>query len=309
MRLLLFFVFACATVIQISAQNSPRPTSQQTLTVHPDPVTGKDAIINSYSINNTQNRNFANNVQFAAHSGTQNSIPFIVRGLIFFDFSSIPSGMKIDSAFLSLYSVDRNYGLFMHRNTDGPNAESIRRVTSPWSEATVTWNNAPSTTSINQVALAPSTSSTQDYVNINVTNLISDIHNSTTNYGMLFRQQIESNYRSLNFFSSVAPDSLKRPKLVVHYSPIATNINTASLRNTFSMAPNPAADFFKIKLHSDETVSVTIYNPQGQLVADYLKHNSTDEIPLDHLESGIYFVTVVQNDNSITKKIIVEYTN
>lgn len=306
MRLLLFFLFACATVIQISAQNSPRPASQQTLTLQPDPVTGKDAIINSYSLNNTQNRNFENNVQFAAHSGTQNSVPFIVRGLIFFDFSSIPSGMKIDSAFLSLYSVDRNYGLFMHRNTGGPNAAWIRRVTSPWSEATVTWNNAPSITTINQVALAPSTSSTQDYVNIDVTNLISDIHNSTANYGMQLRQQIESNYRSLNFFSSDALDSLKRPKLVVHYSPIATNIKSASLKNTFSIEPNPTADFFRIKLQSDKTVSVTIYNFQGQLVADYPKYNSTDEIPTNHLESGIYLVTVVQNGNSITKKIIVE---
>lgn len=290
---------------KVSAQSFPT-SSQHTLTLRPDSLTGKDALINSYNYNNFRNRNFASNVQLAAHSGTHSNTPFIVRGLLFFNLSNIPSGMNIDSAFLSLYAVDSNYGLFMHRNTGGPNAAWINRVISPWSEATVTWNNAPSTTVINQVALAPSTSSTQDYINIDVTNLFGDIHNATANYGVQIRQQIESNYRSLIFFSSDAPDSLKRPKLVVHYSAIATNIHAESQTNTYRFAPNPAREFLTIELPSNDPAHVTIHNLRGQLLADYPKYYSSVKVPTYYLESGIYLVTVVQNKSTIRKKIIVE---
>lgn len=54
-----------------------------------------------------------------------------MRGLLRFDLSSIPTGAAILSAHLYLYPVDSNNG----------QVNSIHRLTSNWTEATVTWNN------------------------------------------------------------------------------------------------------------------------------------------------------------------------
>ena len=107
-----------------------------------------------------------------------------------------------------------------HSTLSGPNAALLRRVTSPWSESQVTWVNQPGTDSIGQISLAPSTSATEDYLNIDVTNMIQDfVNDPSSNYGMMLQQESEIAYRSLVFASSDHPIDSLRPRLEITYSP------------------------------------------------------------------------------------------
>ncbi len=295
-RTTLFFTF-----LSIFSFYSP---AQSTLILQPGPNAGKDAIINELS--SQRNVNYASNVQLAAHSGTNSGIPFIVRGLFHFDLTAIPQGMQIDSAYLSLYSVDANYGLFFHRNTGGPNNALVKRVTSPWSEATVTWNNAPLTTSTNQVTLAPSTSQMQDYLNTNVTSVIQDIYSSPTNYGMQILQQIESGFRSLIFFSSDATDSLKRPKLVVHYSSISTSIDDVRVNNSeFNVFPNPTNGISYIEFNNQPNLNLSIIDVTGKEVASISNYKNLEQIDLSNYAKGIYFIRATNGSYTASKKLII----
>src|SRR5262245_59518500 len=106
--------------------------------LQPGAAAGKDAEIDTAGPTN----NFGDNSSLIINWGGV----FRSIGLIEFDLSSIPSGSTINSATLSLYhhsnsnNQGRTYDLF--------------RVTSAWSEATVTFNTAPT---FNGVAAASMT--------------------------------------------------------------------------------------------------------------------------------------------------------
>jgi hypothetical protein len=90
-------------------------------------------------------------------------------------------------------------------------------VTADWNPDSVTWNNAPPTTDMNESAVPASTTQwDNDAPNIDVTGLVNDMLN-TENYGFCLELQTEQTYRSLSFASCKVADSTKWPKLVVQY--------------------------------------------------------------------------------------------
>lgn len=74
--------------------------------------------------------------------------------------------------------------------------------------------------------------------------------------------------------------------------------------------PNPTDGIFNIEfeLEKKENVILKIYNQQGKAIyTDKIKKFNgyySNEIDLTKEESGIYFVRIIQNDNSVTKKIL-----
>lgn len=204
--------------------------SQVSIVLRPDSVAGKDALLDSQypTVNN------GTTPDFAAWSWTRNQGLSLTnaRSLIEFDLSSIPNCAVINSAKISLYC---NTTSSVTQLNSGNNAFSIQRITSNWSENSVTWNNQPSSTTLNQVSLAQSTSSTQNYENIDITNLIKDIkQNPTTSFGLMIKLLTESTYRSIIMSSSDHADSTKWPKLVIDYtSPPLTNNTINISQNTF----------------------------------------------------------------------------
>ena len=101
---------------------------------------------------------------------------------------------------------------------DGSNASVISRVVGNWTESTATWNNKPATTSANNVILPASTFSTQDYENIDVSNLVKDMYlDSTNSFGMMIQLLDETRRRGMYFASSDNANSSKHPKLVIYY--------------------------------------------------------------------------------------------
>lgn len=203
---------------------------QTTITITPDATTGKDALLVDRPTQS--NVNYGAEPDFASWAWTQSSTNTTARSLIDFDLSTIPAGAIITSASLSLYC---NTNSAYTQLQSGTNASYIERVTSPWNESTVTWNTQPTTTTINRVFLATSTTNTQNYTNIDITQLILDIQaNPSSGFGLMLKLQTESTFKAMIFASSDHGDILKRPKLQITYSLTPP----VPCQNTLTLQPN-----------------------------------------------------------------------
>ena len=276
------------------------------LTLRPGVDTGKDACI--VSKNNTTN--FGNNPDFPAVAWTNGGSPSNARGLLEFDLSAIPNGATISSAKLSLYSFNSPSN-GSHSTMSGSNESLLRRITSPWNENTVTWDNQPSTTTVNQVTLPASTNAIQHYLDINVTNLIQDMINDPSNsHGFLIQLVTEQYYRRMVFASSDASDTSLHPKLEICYIPnqAQTSEKIRKLDREFEMRiyPNPSSDFITLDLsdYEMETYSIEIVNSTGQTVSKQKIHSSKVVLDISSYPKGIYFIKVSSNNFIKTEKVI-----
>jgi len=136
------------------------------------------------------------------------------RALIHFDLSQIPAGAVITSAKLNLHATGPIGNAVGH--TGNANSSVLQRVTETWTENGATWNNQPATTSSNQVVLPASTSPTQDYLGIDVKQLVSDMLNYGNN-GFLLKLVSQTSPNALLFCSFDYQDASKRPSLDVQY--------------------------------------------------------------------------------------------
>ena len=206
---------------------------QISITIRPDSVVGKD----SWVASDFSNTNFSNYPTLGAISWTKNSgtVIFNSRGLLEFDLSAIPSCALINSAKISLYCNTTSDHTQLNSSYSGSNAAYLQRITSNWNEYTVTWSNQPTTTTANQVLLPQSSSATQNYENIDITNLINDMRqNPTTSFGLMLKLQTEAYYRSFIMSTSDHADSTKWPKLVIDYAnPVIANNTINITQNTF----------------------------------------------------------------------------
>ena len=95
---------------------------------------------------------------------------------------------------------------------------------------------------------------------------------------------------------------------------MSTGIEENNVLNELSIYPNPANDKATISLlsSSNETINYTLYDAQGKLieekVLDIHSGINTLEINVHQLQisKGIYFIKLVLEGKSITKKLVVE---
>jgi hypothetical protein len=156
--------------------------------------------------------------QIVIGAWTVNGNPVYHRLYLMFDYSAIPAGSTVLSAKLSLYANPNPLaGNFIDANYGTANSFTIQRITSAWNPANVSWNNQPTTTSTNQIIIPNSTSSFQNSVDIDVTQLVKDMQqNSNNGFGM--RLVTESYYNIRQYISSYNTDASKHPKLVIQYA-------------------------------------------------------------------------------------------
>ncbi len=227
--------------------------SQVTLVLQPGASDGKDADIRT-DYPSTPN---GGSQDFIANAWTAGMV-FVQRSLIEFDLSSIPQNALIISANLSLYANPTTGHSQHHSSLSGSNTAFLKRIVNHWNENAVCWNNQPGTTDMHRIILPQSTSSLQDYLNIDVTQMMQDMVTFPgTSFGMMFMLATEEHYRSLIFASSDHPNASLHPKLVITYDATATWVDTcivikvmedrgydADIRDDFPTSPNPASQDF-----------------------------------------------------------------
>jgi hypothetical protein len=135
--------------------------------------------------------NYGQNVAIHVSAWTWDAIPGINRGLIKFKLDQLPANSEIVKAELSLYHYEIDDKYWPMSNLSGSNEIYLKRVISDWSENEVTWNTQPETTDENQVILPESSSRTQDYLDIDVTQLINEMFVSGMNYGFMLQLATE----------------------------------------------------------------------------------------------------------------------
>ena len=87
---------------------------------------------------------------------------------------------------------------------------------------------------------------------------------------------------------------------------IQTAINTNNIDNFIKIFPNPAFDALYIKCSKNIKGNIYIYNILGKLVykaKESLIKNNVYKIDLFHQSTGIYFLKIISDDKSLTKKI------
>ncbi len=91
--------------------------------------------------------------------------------------------------------------------------------------------------------------------------------------------------------------------------PITTSINQIEKRSTLNISPNPANDILKITYQCDgfnKDVLAQIFNINMQVVKIIHLKNSTTQINISALPSGIYFIQLTNSKHNLTTKFIKE---
>ena len=191
----------------------PDPTQQETVVLQPANNPTESSVDSYYPT-----ANGVGGEQLGMMAWTHNGAPENVRTYIKFDQSAIPSSATIVSAKLSLFAIlNPLAGNFVDAHSGTNNSCFIQRITSAWSAATIKWTSQPSTTTQNQVTLPQATYAFENAIDIDVTQLVKDIHSSGNN-GLAIKLQNEVIYNGRQYYSSYTTTSPNnRPKLVITY--------------------------------------------------------------------------------------------
>jgi len=268
-------------------------------TIKPNSTQGKDAKVWSNGANN----NYANAGSITAYTWTNSGKTAVKRFFIEFDYSSIPSDAIITSASLSLYYNPSDiYESFDYHS--GTNDILIERVTGAWAESTLTWNNQPASTSTNRVSLAPSISKTQNYMDIDVTQLVMDMA-SQGNHGFLIKMKDEANpYRSVLFASSDHADDRLHPEIKICWKRDTTtmDIQKASAVD-FQIYPNPSNGTFNLLLSDFDVSGLDIFDMTGKRVSNY----ELDGNKVQLHDKGLFIIKVYDRaGRSAVKRVIIQ---
>lgn len=273
-----------------------------------------DVAIGYHDNYNTETNNYSKAIQNAAYklpgaSGGYNGN----RALLFFDLSYLSKNTKILSAKLNLYALVDN-GIPGH---SGNNSAYIQRIVNDWKENEVTWNNQPSTTNINEVSLSKSDSSNQNYLDIDVTNLFSDMI-QFGNYGIMLKLKNEDVGNALFFASKDFKQGSFSPTLDLCYQ----NIDSVIIDTNFAVViensknlvidlyPNPVDKTLNIYIPNFEKIlNYRIVDINGVEVITNKINDLKTEIDLSKFNNGtyIFILTDSNNKNLTTRKIIVNH--
>lgn len=92
------------------------------------------------------------------------------------------------------------------------------------------------------------------------------------------------------------------------YTPVVTGINEVAKTITCTLEPNPTEDYTYIYIDpaSDNNITATLYNSQGQLLKTYQNWHPSISYALNLTEypAGIYFLHLQTEKNHVVQKII-----
>ncbi|HKR06142.1 MAG TPA: DNRLRE domain-containing protein [Bacteroidia bacterium] len=266
---------------------------------------GEDATIDDYGPGN----NYPNEIEYFSGSWTINGTPVIWRNLFKFDFSSIPVNATIQSADLNLFYAPNNNFYADDTSLTSSNESTLQKVNSSWTENTVTWNNQPSTDTIGQVILPPTTFPNQDYLNMNVTGMVqSMVANPSTNFGFMLKLTTENYYARMIFASGDNPVDYLHPQLQVCFT-VPSAIEDLTPNSVVNIYPNPSSGNFSVSWNRSvhKFNELRILNTLGQTVVQRnIFSLNKIEIDLTRMSQGIYFLQLSGSDGDFSKKITVQ---
>jgi len=236
--------------------------AQTTIILQPGTEEGKDACVFTLLPDSA----LGNFLYFAAIDWTFFGTPGTYRSLIDFDLSEIPENATILDARLSLYYHHRYVDPEQtHWSLSGSNKSYLQRIITPWEEHKVTWNTQPLVDTTHQVEMPQSISSRQDYLDIDVTQLVQDMmDNPGTSFGFRFILQTEEYYRRMCFASSDRGVDSLNPRLEITYSACGIDLgNDTILCNSEELQLSPGSGYSNYLWQDGSTDSLYFANSTG----------------------------------------------
>ena len=200
--------------------------TQTTITLTPS----RDALLNKMTkpgYENIVNTNYGAYSLMRSYTWSHSGYPSYNRAVLDFDLSSIPSTAQITRARLNLYgqevvtgSLTGHYNYTVMQNSSYKQNECyLERITDDWDESTVCWSSQPATTTYNRKTLDESNARQQDYLDVDVTDLVQDmVEDPDNSHGFMMRLVNEAKYASMSFYSSDYVDPKKWPVLEITYT-------------------------------------------------------------------------------------------
>jgi hypothetical protein len=247
---------------------------------------------------------------FQAAQWTYGGTPGESRDMLWFNLSNIPAGVIITSATLNLYA-DTTSG---NGNTQGTaDATNLLRITSPWTDSTVTWNTQPSTTTAGEVLLPQSTSANENYLNLDVSSMVQVwVDSPSKNYGIMSQIISPNYYNHLIFCSGHNADSTLWPALNICYNYPAGIASIGTDINTLQVYPNPTnGQLLTIILPAAMdigTSNVMIYDMLGREIEPMQIRKETDRFIVSmgaDMRSGVYTLTVSNGKKNASRKVVI----
>ncbi|MEM6345532.1 MAG: DNRLRE domain-containing protein [Bacteroidota bacterium] len=240
-----------------------------------------------------------------------------------FNWNRIPPSSEIVEARLSLYYNPDDLVEVTNGHV-GNNQFSIRRVISGWpatnwGEQTITWNNQPQATSSNEVIVAASNSNTQNYLSVDVTDLVKDMFDPcaiVAKHGFQLRLLNEGISRAVVLASSEHPNPNIRPKLEITFNsckPFPV-INCLSLSRQASpntdllkVFPNPTSGKLNLQFTEAQDSQIALSDLRGKRVLNrQFTGQSEAKISLGHLPKGVYLLKVLAGGQQHSQKIYLQ---
>ena len=104
----------------------------------------------------------------------------------------------------------------------------------------------------------------------------------------------------------VAPNSLTCGVKGILFNNAFANVNEIQSEGLISIYPNPSTGNISIT-SNDNINSVTITNTNGQVVKNKMMMSSMNNLDINNLDKGIYFVTcVLNNGRKLTERVIIQ---
>ena len=212
----------------------------QTITYYSKPDSTQGNTAELWSLNPTTP--LPNSADYIAADWTWGGDSATLNSLMQFDLSSIPTGSIIIDASLSLYYNPTSSS----NGQQGSDAGYLRRITSSWNKNIVTWNTSPTFDTTNQILLTQSDSINQNYLNLDVKNIIQDMVDSpSTSFGFMFMEQVSTLYSAMKFASFAHADTALHPSLLIHYRSGCLILNTfAKIKNTKIWSNQPTTNLY-----------------------------------------------------------------
>ncbi len=196
----LLAVFCCTMTLLVLVKDKPSRVKAATEVVLQPGATGKDAFVADwYSSEDCSDTNFGNETFMIIGAAAPTWHSYLQ-----FDLSSIPSGVVIESAELSV-NVSNVNGV--------SNTITIHKITSAWGEDTITYNNQPSSSA----SYGTATVSMIGWTAFDVTEIIADSID-LNDYGIALKYYSHSGEYPFTFYSSEEANSVYHPKLTITYS-------------------------------------------------------------------------------------------
>ena len=280
-----------ATLSLIACIASQAQTSQ-TLIIQPSGGQGYESVISS--LNPTQPNAAPLSIVAAEWTGNGATGPW--RSFFKMSLTGLPSDAVIDSAFLSLYAdVTSTGGMYGMPTYGTDNAATINRVTGPWVNTTLTWVNQPAFVTSNNAVLAQTTSTSEDRINIDVTNMVKD-QQQYGNYGFVIKMvQENTTYNSQIFCSSATTADARQPSLKIKYHvPASQSVAAANpWGEQLNVFPNPADADLSIRIQGRTgAVSASLLDATGKLILQQSGQAAQLVLPTAHLPKGNYFIRI-----------------